>query len=646
MEVTTMAERFLADLKFASLIDSRNPKGFHPSPMAWEDQVIYFLLLDRFSDGQEQGYQDNQGALVTSGTTALFQPDDKRNAIGTDNDAKLWREAGNQFVGGKLKGLSSKIGYLKRMGISAIWVSPVFKQVKSKNTFHGYAIQNFLDVDPQFGSREDLREMVDLAHQHGIYVILDIVLNHSGDVFEYDADRYEKNENGKSFMDPRWDRGTYKVRGFRDNDGNPTLPFRSDVPLTAHPDAWPHGAIWPAELQRPETFTRKGNISNMDYDPEFLEGDFFGLKDIHHGQNSADGHNYQPSAALNALAKIYKFWIAYADIDGFRIDTVKHMDPGATRFFTAVIKDFTQSIGKENFYLIGEITGGPDMVFGRMERTGLDAALGIDDIPQKLEGLVKGSSNPQEYFGLFRNSLDINKESHTWFRNKVVTMFNDHDMVRQGKEHKARFCAGENDEAADRNPKLLPNALALNVTTIGIPCIYYGSEQCFDGQGGPGLFNDRYIREAMFGGVFGAFRSRGRHFFDETNPAYRRLAEILAIRRQKLALRRGRQYLREISGDGEHFGYPTMVGGQIHSVVPWSRLFNDQELLLAINTDADDPRTAWVTIDNDLHQDGETLRCIYSSAPNVSRATVVVETHDNRKVVELIVPAAGFVIYE
>jgi len=64
------------------------------------------------------------------------------------------------------------------------------------------------------------------------------------------------------------------------------------------------------------------------------------------------------SAALRHLCEAYKYWIAYADIDGFRIDTVKHMDMGATRYFVSVIREFAQSIGKENFFLLGEITGG------------------------------------------------------------------------------------------------------------------------------------------------------------------------------------------------------------------------------------------------------------------------------------------------
>ncbi len=623
-----MAEKQLTDLNLQQLCERR----FFPSPAAWEDEALYFLMLDRFSDGNELGYKDNDGRIVTTGTTPKFQPADRDNALQTPQDAALWREAGGKWVGGTLQGLRSKIGYLARLGITAIWVSPVFKQVSFQDTYHGYGIQNFLDVDPHFGSREDLKEMVETAHEHGIRVILDVIFNHAGNVFRYDARRYpEKDDNGVEYFDPRWDGNPYDVLKFHDRQGQPSIPF-GPVDLAACPSAWPDGACWPAELQQPSAFTKKGRISNWDNWPEFLEGDFCDLKDIHHGAGPVD--YYQPSATLRALCDAYKFWIAYADIDGFRVDTVKHMDEGATRFLTSVIHEFAQRIGKDRFYLIGEITGGRERAFHTLRNTGMDAALGIDDIPDRLAYLVKGYRNPSEYFDLFRNSILVNRASHAWFRDKVVTMVDDHDQVYRGN-CKARFCAGENGR------QVVFNVLALNAMTLGIPCVYYGTEQSFDGAGD----SDRYIREAMFGGAFGPFRSRNRHCFDEDNPLCREFAKILKIRREHIALRRGRQYLREISGNGIDFGLPQMIGNEIRSVVPWSRILDDQEMLLAINTDSNQPLTVWVTIDDQLHQTGDQLCCIYSTNPGQVNQEIAV-TARNGKAVELTVPAAGFVIFE
>ena len=175
---------------------------------------------------------------------------------------------------------------------------------------------------------------------------------------------------------------------------------------------------------------------------------------------------------------------------------------------------------------------------------------------------------------------------------------------------------------------------------MGIPCIYYGTEQCFNGAGD----NDRYIRETMFGGKFGSFESRDRHFFNEDNPVYRELAKILEIRQQKITLRRGRQYLRPISGNGEDFGLPQMVGNEIRSVVPWSRLLDKDEMVLAINTDYERSLTVWVNIDYNSHKLEDSFKCIYSTDNTQINSKIYVESR-KVKCISLTVPAAGLVIY-
>ena len=618
-----MAEKSLREIDLKSLTN----RNFFPSPQHWEDQVIYFLMADRFSDGKENQYRDNQGNLVTTGSTPPFTPADNGNAVGNAQDAKAWRDAGTTFVGGTLAGIESKLGYFQRMGVTAVWLSPIFKQVNVDNTYHGYGIQHFLDVDPHFGTRDDLRRLVQTAHSLGIRVILDIILNHSGNVFEYQA------------ADAPWNGQQYTASGFRDSQGSPTLPF-APVDLTAHPDAFPDAAVWPLEFQSANTFTREGYIKNWDYFPEYADGDFDALKDLHHGErNIVNGvdqiDNYAVADTLRYLGEVYKFWIGFADIDGFRLDTVKHIDPGAARFFASVIHEFTEAIGKDNFYIIAEITGGRDFAVDRLDTTGLDAALGIADERTTMTGLVKGDNSPEDYFDLFRNSLLVGKDSHIWFRDKIVTSVDDHDHVDQG-DQKHRFCAGGYD-------KLALAAMALNATTLGIPCIYYGTEQLFDGQGG-GNGSDEYIREAMFGGAFGAFRSRGRHCFNDAQPTYVELAKVHKLRSSNLTLRRGRQFLRQISGDGVNFGFPRKMNGRMLSIVAWSRIFNDNEVLCAINTDPDNQRTAFVTIDNDLHQAGDKLTCLYSTNGGEIGQTSGVEAR-NGKAVSLTMPAAGFVVY-
>lgn len=302
-----------------------------------------------------------------------------------DVETKEWLDAGARFVGGTLKGVGSKLGYLKRLGITALWIGPIFKQVAALETYHGYGVQNFLDVDPRFGTKEDLKDLVKKAHEIGIHIILDIILNHCGNVFAYSSDNPNPVfNNGKN----------YPVAGFYDANRNPTLPFEV-VDLKKHPDQFPDGAIWPSELQSGiQIFTREGQISNWDANPEYLNGDFFDLKDISLGVDPVE--LFTPTPGLKALVEIYKYWIAYADLDAYRLDTVKHMGAGPTRYFCSAIHEFASAIGKDNFLIIGEITGSG--VFETVEITGLDAALGIGGLQQALWSLPKGFWNPQVCF--------------------------------------------------------------------------------------------------------------------------------------------------------------------------------------------------------------------------------------------------------
>ena len=241
-----------------------------------------------------------------------------------------------------------------------------------------------------------------------------------------------------------------------------------------------------------------------------------------------------------ALTRAYCWWLAFADLDGFRVDAVKHMERGATRYFASVVQEFAQSIGKDRFLLVGEITGSRENAIATMELTGLDAALGLAEVQSRLVGAATGAGDPTGYFALFRNSELIGKDSHTWLRDTVVTSIDDHDLVRQGPV-KARLGATVEGRA------LALGAIALTVLTFGIPCLYYGTEQRLDGSGGPPAA-DRFIREAMFGGEFGASPVTGPARVRRGGPLYtadRRAARGCAA--AEPALRRGRQYLREIS---------------------------------------------------------------------------------------------------
>ena len=592
------APKSIAEIDFANL----TKRHYTPSPDCWADQILYFLMLDRFSDGREKGgYRDTHNEPVRTGATPLATSDD----IGSVPYGQ-WLSNATGWQGGTLRGLRSKLGYLRRLGVTAIWISPVFKQAAFDPTYHGYGIQNFLDVDRHFGTREDLRDLVDAAHQLGIYCILDIILNHAANVFGYRNARYQTSiGEGKWLPDARWDGQPYEVAGFRNREGQAMLGFEPPD-LAALDAAWPDGAIWPRELQAPGNFMRKGRITNFDFYPEFEEGDFVDFKKLNLAVDWSAKYP-TPSPTLRRLIYCYEYWIAYADIDGFRIDAVKHMGQESTRTFCAAIHEFTQSLGKERFFLAGEVTGGRRHAWSMVDTTGLDAALGIEDIPGRLAAMVKGLAEPNEYFALFRNSELDDHGDFTWFGQHVVTMFDDHDQITKGNQ-KRRFCG------TAEYRKLVFNALAVNLTTAGIPCIYYGTEQEFDSGGQPSP-SDKVLRENMFGGLFGGKCSQGVHFFDEDAPLFKAVSKLCELRHEWIALRRGRQYVHEISGDGVHFGPPVKFGNRLHTLVSWSRVVADHELLVVFNTDEMNAHEVYSTLNPNLRTEGEELRLLFSYTP-------------------------------
>lgn len=146
MTTTPIEEMAPQDLERLDL----RPRGrVFPSPVLWRNHVFYQILTDRFSDGKES-------------ERPLFDPDNpERFHV---NDKAAWMRAGLDFTGGSLQGILSKLDYLEGLGITGLWINPPFKQRADPGTYHGYAIQNFLDIDPRFGSRQDLRDLVDAAH--------------------------------------------------------------------------------------------------------------------------------------------------------------------------------------------------------------------------------------------------------------------------------------------------------------------------------------------------------------------------------------------------------------------------------------------------------------------------------------------------
>jgi hypothetical protein len=198
--------------------------------------------------------------------------------------------------------------------------------------------------------------------------------------------------------------------------------------------------------------------------------------------------------------------------------------------------------------------------------------------------------------------------------------------------------------------------VGVQLTTLGTPCLYYGTEQAFDGTDArhdPTIdsgFEDRYIRESMFGGTFGAFQTEGCHFFDPQHPTYLRIAAMARIRHQRnqigLALRRGRQYLRETSFLDRPFSVPGR--GEL---IAWSRILHHQEVLVVLNTHGTENRGADVTVDASLHLADSTMTFLYKSdwsdaelCNSLHNQTVPVKHRNGRATVRIDLPPAGMAI--
>lgn len=581
-------------------------QSYFRSPVDWREEVLYFLLVDRFSDAAEA----SRPLLDRANPAAARPPSGSGEAWRWDR----WAESGaDRWQGGTLAGVASKLDYLAQLGVTTLWLSPVFKQRGHRDDYHGYGVQDFLDVDARFGTRDELVALVKAAHDKGLRVILDIIFNHSGPNWLYPPD------TPGGAVQPHYTAGRHGFGAWLGDEGQP-LDFIQGA----------DDGVWPSELQDPERYTRagSGNLGAGDLDDpeaEHKRTDFLTLRD------------FRLAATLTDLALCYKYWIALTDCDGFRIDTLKHVSLEEARNFCGTIKEFCANLGKDNFFLVGEIAGGDygqDRYLDILERN-LNAALDIGEMRPTLTGVAKGLVHPAAFFNGFDPGLAV-MGSHRNLGNRHVSILDDHDHVFGQKLRFSSEAASDHQVAA---------AVAMQAFTLGIPCLYYGTEQALGGpEAGERVWlpdwggSDRYLREALFGPLhprrhgragmqdgaagrddtlpgFGPFGTAGQHAFDENSPAYLRIAALLALRKQIPALRHGRQYARPISFLGRPFG---MHGpGEL---IAWSRILDDEELLCVVNGHGTASRGADVLVDAGLNPPGSTLEVVLNTAQSGSPA--------------------------
>lgn len=517
----------------------------------WREEFIYFLMVDRFHDDRArtpiQGRDRSQG----SGSQAQLQ----------------------KFCGGTLKGILNHLDYVKGLGCTALWLSPVFENNPTPDKYHGYAIQNYLDIDPRFGTKQDLIDLVDAAHHKKMRVFLDVVVNHSGDNWHYLGRNPYFYYQDQQFPFGGWN--------------------QEDRPI-------------PLELRNPNYYHRRGEIQNWDAYPETQHGDFFSLKGFNNDDNP-DGLKLQ-----DILIKAHCYWMREADIDGFRMDAVKHMGELAVSRFCSEIEEYAYRLGKRWFLLFGELVGGDDAInryigpntpTSYKNQTVYFGLTSVLDFPLyfTLPGVIKGFTSPvaliNRYEAQRQRALTLGELGRY-----LVTFLDNHDQI--GADFKRRY-------GRDTPPQQIIAGVGYLLCALGTPCIYYGTEQGFSG-GGHG---DELIREAMFD-----LDNPEINYLNPDCEIYQEIAKIAQVNQEHEALRFGRMYFREISGNGRDFGLPE---GQ-PCTLAFSRILAGQELLIAYNTSTQATRQDFVIVDNHIQQAGSTMKFLYGK-----EGTVTVQKHSD-----------------
>ena len=527
----------------------------------WRDEVIYQVMIDRFEDGD----------------------------VNNNYNVEYLREA--SYHGGDWQGLIDRLDYLEALGVTALWISPVIKNVEEDAGFasyHGYWTQDFLDVNPHFGTLTDLQKLSRAAHKRGMKVILDVVTNHVGQLFFYDINRngrpddvlfgaggpgpgsfnqdLESSLRRSSEWDPDYDsRG---VQGFTSLGENGLAPIEwLEAPeINRFPP-------WPPEFHDDTWYNRKGRVTvwgsstpqSFEYvrEQEML-GDFpGGLKDLATSKREVQ----------DALIRVFQHWIEVADFDGFRIDTLKHQDPAFFARFAPAIRAHARSIGKKNFFMFGEAFDGNDELLGRYTQgEGVDSVFyfsakyqvfddvfGRGQVTDQVRRLFEARSNLADgiagddptlprYSTTPKTNGPVDGDGNALVPSQLLVHFLDnHDVPR--------YLYSFPDLAK------LHTALTYLLTFDGIPCIYYGTEQAL--RGGPDPSN----REDMW---HSGFRTDG--------ETYRLTQKLIRLRKDLAPLRRGDVAFRCTTTDGP-------------GILAFERHYNGESVLVVINTSDEASKT-------------------------------------------------------
>ncbi|MEV6301828.1 pullulanase-type alpha-1,6-glucosidase [Actinoplanes sp. NPDC051861] len=478
-----------------------------------KNEQFYFVLPDRFANGDTR---NDKGGLSGDRLSTGHDPADK-----------------GFYHGGDLKGVIDRLDYIQGLGTTAIWLAPVFKNRPVQGTgsdvsagYHGYWITDFTQVDPHFGTNADLKRLVKLAHQRGLKIYLDIIVNHTADVIKYAEDEYTYIDKSDS--------------PYVDTDGQPfedrNYASSSDFPST-NASSYPYTPTFneksdksvkvPGWLNDVNMYHNRGDSTFAGENSEY--GDFFGLDDL---------FTERPEV-VRGMTEIYADWIRDTGIDGYRLDTVKHSNLEFWQQWAPGIEKAADRAGKDDFFMFGEVYSADQEIQSTyVRRGGLPATLDFS-FQEAARGFVTGNSPASALSALYaKDDLYTARDTGA---DRLPTFLGNHDMGRIGS-----FIAA----AATADTQLKRDQLAheLMFLTRGQPVVYSGDEQGFTGPGG-----DKDARQDLFASksadyldddLIGTDSTHAVDNYNTSHPVYRTVAALAKLRKANPALVNGVQVTR------------------------------------------------------------------------------------------------------
>ena len=489
------------------------------------DERFYFVMTDRFANGD------------TGNDTAGIAGD--RLAHGYDPTDKGF------YHGGDLAGLIENLDYIEGLGTSAIWLTPSFKNrpvqgagADASAGYHGYWITDFTQIDPHLGTNAELERLIADAHARGIKVYFDIITNHTADVVDYaegqhayvdKATRPYRDAAGEAF-DPADHAGTGTFPALDPSAGG-SFPY---TPVVAPEDA---DAKTPAWLNDVSLYHNRGDSTWSGESVTY--GDFVGLDDL----------MTEHPTVVDGFVDVYQDWIDLG-IDGFRIDTAKHVNFEFWEEWSAEVLDYARTVAnKPDFFMFGEVyDADPALLSPYVRRTDMSSVL--DFTFQSAASAYASGSGAGTLQRLFAgDDLYTTPDSSA---SALPTFLGNHDMGRIG------YFVRTGEQPLDRSEL----AHSLMYLTRGQPVVYYGDEQGFIGDGGAAGGNDKSARQSLFASQVPEFADQplltgetagSVDRYDTDAPLYDHIAALAALRESHPALSRGAQV--ELQADGAVYAF-------------------------------------------------------------------------------------------